>query len=138
MRFLAAAAFALLAALPARAEDIRVPFDADYWTIELNWNVRDNSSTVYWTPMDVDGRLAICGIIQHHDASLMQFDRKVLRGSSVKVNGKVVLKGLQFFTAIGAGATLARAEATCKVLDAPIPPRGSEFEAVVPPIRAYD
>jgi len=137
MRSVLAAAFVLLAALPARAEDLRIPLDADFASFPVVWNTTDRSSTVYWNVVDYNGRLAVCGLIQHHDASLMQFDHKMLRGSTMKVNGKVVMKGMQFFTAIGAAGKPEKSQATCKLVDGPLPPKDSKFQFNTPRMREY-
>ncbi len=137
MRSVFAAAFVLLAALPARADDLRIPLDEDFANFEVMWNKNEHSSTVYWNVVDYNGRLAVCGLIQHHDASLMQFDHKMLRRSTMKINGKVALKGMEYFTAIGAGGKPEKSQATCKVLDGPLPPRDSQFEFNTPRMREY-
>lgn len=137
MRSVIAAAFVLLAAIPARADTLSIPLDSDFAKFDVEWNTNKRSSTVYWTAVDYDGKLAICGLIQHHDASLMQYDRKLLRRSSMKVNGKTVLKGLSFFTAIGTGAKPERSEAACRVLDGPLPPKDAKFLLTTPSLREY-
>lgn len=135
MRFFLAAAFLCLVAIPSRADDIRIPLDADFASFPVIWNSSDHSSTVYWNVLDYDGRLAVCGLIQHHDATLMQFDRKMLQRSTMKVNGKVVLKGMQYFAAIGMGGKPEKSQATCKLVDGPLPPQDSQFEFNTPRMR---
>ncbi|CAM5471974.1 hypothetical protein FALB51S_03282 [Frigidibacter albus] len=137
MRLVLAAAFALLAAIPARAEDIHIPLNSDFSSFALDWNTRNESSTVYWTTIEHGGKLAICGLIQHHDATLMQYDSKILRRSTIKVNGKVVLKGLQFFTTIGNGGKPEKSQATCRVLEGPLPPKDAQFLLTTPALREY-
>ncbi len=59
MRSVFAAAFVLLAALPARADDLRIPLDEDFANFEVMWNKNEHSSTVYWNVVDYNGRLVM-------------------------------------------------------------------------------
>lgn len=138
MRLISAALLMTLAALPADAEPLRVPVDDDFSSFPIQWNTNKRSSTVYWNTYAASGRLVICGLIQHHDPSLMQHDRTLLNRASVEVNGTPAIDGLQYFARIGMSQKPKASRAECRVTDVPTPPPGSKVVLQMPTITVRD
>ncbi|WP_126975782.1 hypothetical protein [Frigidibacter oleivorans] len=138
MRLISAVLLMTLAALPARAEPLRVPVDDDFASFPIQRNITNRSSTVYWNTYAASGRLVICGLIQHHDPSLMMHDRTLLKRASVEVNGKPVIEGLQYFARVGMSQKPEASEAECRVTGVPVPPPDSKVVLMMPTITVRD
>lgn len=78
-------------------------------------------------PVHDDGKMLICGAIQYLDTGNYAQTRSVLRGATLTVNGRVVVKNFRFMNRIGKKQSLVGAQANCVRTGADYPRKFEEF-----------
>lgn len=119
---LAAALLAAAAPAALAGQMFTVPVDKTFQPIDLTWS---NGQTTYrgvWTVLvGPDNTIALCGAGALTDARAGVVTRKWQNGMRLKLNGKVILKGIGHFTALKSAADPRKAKATCKSSGVPAP-----------------
>lgn len=131
-----ATVFALVSAVlasPVAAQDYTVPVDDSFsaGTFEWEGDVPGVAYEYVYGLAAIDGKIAACGAGKMLDATLAPGTRQFMRNSHVEYKGKVVLKGLGFFTKVKKNADLRAAKATCQLTTVPATAKGGEFLFVI-------
>lgn len=133
MRFIAniAVASALtFATLPVAAQNaITIDQDASFADASLRWTgATAGGYDARAAFKNVDGKLALCGVGIVTNIQLKAAVDNGLRGGTVKVNGKTVIKNFKFFAKAKRRNALERTKANCKVSNAPFPKRSDRID----------
>lgn len=118
-----AALLAASATLPASAQQItQIAQDKDFQDANMRWTGA--------TAKGYDGRIAVkvmggnlvlCGVGVTTNIQLSSAITKGLRGGTVKLNGKTVLKDFSYFAKARNASDLKTAKANCKSTGVPVP-----------------
>lgn len=122
-----------LFATSVAAQDYTVPVDDSFSEGAFEWT-GDASGASYeylYGLAAIEGKVAACGVGKMLDATLAPATRDFMRKSHVEYNGKVVLKGLGFFTKVKKNGDLRAAKATCRLTTIPANVAGGEFMFVI-------
>jgi len=116
------------AALPATAQDvISVDQDASFKDASLRWSgATAGGYDARAAFKNVNGKLALCGVGIVTNIQLSSAINAGLRGGTVKVNGKTVIKNFKFFAKAKRRNALEKTKANCKVSSAPFPTRSDK------------
>ncbi|WP_141246534.1 hypothetical protein [Actibacterium ureilyticum] len=103
---------------------------ADNWPeFELNWRGGSGSKGALYrlAPFHENGKMLICGAVQYLDTGNYRQTRSVLRGATLTVNGRVVVKNFSFMNRIKKNEPLIGAQANCVATGADYPRKFDEF-----------
>lgn len=133
MKFLTCIAVAMAlscATLPANAQQvISVNQDASFKDASLRWNgANAGGYDARAAFKNVNGKLALCGVGIVTNVQLSSTINNGLRGGTVKVNGKTVIKNFRFFAKAKRRSALEKTKANCKVSSAPFPKRSDKVD----------
>ncbi|TDT74976.1 hypothetical protein BDE40_1699 [Litoreibacter halocynthiae] len=119
-----AVAFAVgLFALPASAQAVfTMPQDKDFQPANMRWSgATAKGYDAFMALKNIDGKLALCGVGVVTNIQLNSAIMRGLRGGTVKLNGKTVLKDFSFFAKAENVGALRKTKANCKSTGAVIP-----------------
>jgi hypothetical protein len=112
-----------LKALPVTAQSVfSVPLDKDFQPANIRANgAIANGYDAYMALKNIDGKLALCGVGIVTNIQLNQVIKVSLRGGTVKMNGKTILKDFRFFAKARNLSALPKTNANCKSTGVAIP-----------------
>ena len=121
---------ASLLATPGSAQSIvSMPQDKDFFPANMRWN--NATAKGYDASMAlkvIDGKLALCGVGIVTNIQLNQAIKNGLRGGTVKINGKTVLKDFSFFAKAKNLKSLGKTKANCKSAGVPVPKKSDDLK----------
>ncbi len=99
----------------ARAEkSFTIPVDKDFTDLDLTWsNGRTTWRGVWTVILGPDKKIALCGAGAVMDAGAATVNAKWQNGMRLKLNGKVIHKGIGHFTKLKSTDDPRKAKATC-------------------------
>ncbi|MEM9582528.1 MAG: hypothetical protein AAGA08_05370 [Pseudomonadota bacterium] len=127
--FTAAACVAVLTTAAQAERVISVSQDGDFQPYNLRWNgafAKGYDAQV--ALKNIGGKLAMCGVGVVTNIQLSSAVKSALRGGTVKVNGKTVIKDFSFFAKANSAGALKAAKANCKVTDVAVPKRTDKLD----------
>ncbi|MEC3862249.1 hypothetical protein VK792_13220 [Mesobacterium sp. TK19101] len=128
---------AILSAGPAAAQDalFQTPVTDRFTTGEFVWNSQMGKMDFAWAVIPRDGKMAVCGVYSS-DSNIRHLQNlEALNKGWVKLGGKKVVRGLQFFTFAGFNKPVVAkgVMATCKLTK--VPATNATFQLGWDPIR---
>jgi hypothetical protein len=118
------AAVALCAvSFPVTAQSVfSIPQDGDFASANLRWSgAYANGYDANIALKNYDGRLVLCGVGVVTNIQLNQAVKTALRGGTIKINGRTVLKDFSFFAKASNAASLRGTHANCKSTGVAVP-----------------
>lgn len=112
-----------LIALPVSAQSVfSVPQDKDFKPANMRWTgATAKGYDAFIAAKNIDGKLVLCGVGVVTNIQLNTAIARGLRGGTVKMNGKTVLKDFSFFAKAPSFGALRNTKANCKSTGAVIP-----------------
>ncbi len=106
-----------------------MPVTPDFTQHDISWNGGMGKGYVFRTRIfDINGVLALCGAGAYVNSTNRLETKKVLKQTTLKMNGKVILKDFTFFTVVDAVPSLAAAKANCRSTGVATPKAEVKFD----------
>lgn len=103
---------------------VQIPQDGDFGSYNLRWNGAIGGGYDAQVALkNFNGKLAFCGVGIVTNSQLNSAIKTGLRGGTIKINGKTILKDFSFFAKAKSKSALKKTPANCAVTSAPIPSR---------------
>lgn len=111
-----------------------VPVTEAFYEDRIAWSGGDIVSyKARWTVIAVAGKLEVCGAGQFMDSNSAIATRNVLYSSSIKLNGKKILKDMTFFTEVPQKTNLVGSKAACRATGVAVPTGDYKLQWYWPP-----
>ena len=94
--------------------------DGTFVDYNIRWNNVAGGWKAKWRPIDIGGKVGICGVGAFWGHSSRSLSKRVMRDTSIKVDGMVVAKDLRFFAEVRTRDQLTNATATCVSSNVPV------------------
>jgi hypothetical protein len=110
-----------------------VPVTEAFYEDRIAWNGDIISYKARWMVIAVAGKLEVCGAGQFMDATSAIATRNVLYSSSIKLNGKNILKDMTFFAEVPKKVNLVGSKAACRATGVAVPTGDYKLQWYWPP-----
>ncbi|MBN2905478.1 MAG: hypothetical protein JXJ18_02085 [Rhodobacteraceae bacterium] len=111
---------ALFGATPVHAADTTVKIRPDAEPFVVKWFGSPDQIHIVWRLLDMDGKIGICGAYALKGHSMSATSRTSLKEFTVTMDGKEILKSIDFFTRYDTPAALPGATAACHSTGYPV------------------
>lgn len=105
---------AMTLAATAEGKDFTTTKTQQFPIDELRWRSHGPAYRFLWGVVYTNGRINICGVGKFLNPDNRSQTARALKKGKVLLDGKPILKGIDYFTDVGAQGDIERAPATCR------------------------